>query len=237
MTAAGRAGRAAPMPVADRAGPDGARCARPASTWRRCARANRSRSSRRSRGTCCASSVTSGDKVAAGATLMQIDPSRQQAAVDQRARHRRGQRRDAGLLARQYARVQRLLAGGAATQAGAGPGPELAAPGRRRTSRRRAAQARRRRSSCTTTRSRRRRPGRSGDIPVRVGDFVTPQTLLTTLDDNKVLEAYVDVPIERAQTAEDGQRGRDHRRRRRRCWRRARSPSSRRAPTADTQRC
>jgi RND family efflux transporter MFP subunit len=40
--------------------------------------------------------------------------------------------------------------------------------------------------------------GTVGDMPVRVGDYVTPQTLLTTLDDNDDLEAYVNVPIERA---------------------------------------
>ncbi len=37
-----------------------------------------------------------------------------------------------------------------------------------------------------------------GDIPVRVGDRVTPATRLTTLDQNQMLEAYVSVPIERA---------------------------------------
>ena len=46
--------------------------------------------------------------------------------------------------------------------------------------------------------------GAIGDIPVRVGDFVTPQTLLTTLDDNDTLEAYVDVPIERASSVKVG---------------------------------
>ncbi len=40
--------------------------------------------------------------------------------------------------------------------------------------------------------------GTVGDIPVRVGDLVTPQTVLTTLDDNSALEVYVDVPLERA---------------------------------------
>src|SRR6185312_1356303 len=40
--------------------------------------------------------------------------------------------------------------------------------------------------------------GTVGDIPVRVGDLVTPLTVLTTLDDNKALEVYVEVPLERA---------------------------------------
>ena len=38
-----------------------------------------------------------------------------------------------------------------------------------------------------------------GDVPVRVGSQVTPQTILTTIDQNLTLEAYAsNVPIERA---------------------------------------
>jgi len=37
-----------------------------------------------------------------------------------------------------------------------------------------------------------------GDIPVHVGDYVSPQTLLTTLDENAELEAYIYVPTERS---------------------------------------
>ncbi|MFI5072316.1 MAG: efflux RND transporter periplasmic adaptor subunit, partial [Terriglobales bacterium] len=37
-----------------------------------------------------------------------------------------------------------------------------------------------------------------GDIPVHVGDYVSPQTLLTTVDENTQLEAYVYIPTERA---------------------------------------
>ena len=37
-----------------------------------------------------------------------------------------------------------------------------------------------------------------GDIPVHVGDYVSATTLLTTVDENKDLEAYIYVPTERA---------------------------------------
>lgn len=37
-----------------------------------------------------------------------------------------------------------------------------------------------------------------GDVPVHVGDYVSPTTILTTLDENKDLEAYIYVPTERA---------------------------------------
>jgi RND family efflux transporter MFP subunit len=37
-----------------------------------------------------------------------------------------------------------------------------------------------------------------GDIPVHVGDYVSPQTLLTTVDENAELETYIYIPTERA---------------------------------------
>ena len=37
-----------------------------------------------------------------------------------------------------------------------------------------------------------------GDIPVHIGDYVTASTMLTTVDENKDLEAYVYIPSERA---------------------------------------
>ena len=37
-----------------------------------------------------------------------------------------------------------------------------------------------------------------GDIPVHLGDYVSPQTLLTTVDENADLEAYIYIPTERA---------------------------------------
>ena len=37
-----------------------------------------------------------------------------------------------------------------------------------------------------------------GDVPVHVGDYVSPQTLLTTVDKNTDLEAYIYIPTERA---------------------------------------
>lgn len=37
-----------------------------------------------------------------------------------------------------------------------------------------------------------------GDIPVHLGDYVSPQTLLTTVDENAELEAYIYIPTERS---------------------------------------
>lgn len=46
--------------------------------------------------------------------------------------------------------------------------------------------------------------GTVGDIPVRVGDHVTNQTLLTTLDRGGELEAYIDVPAEKSSALRPG---------------------------------
>lgn len=43
-----------------------------------------------------------------------------------------------------------------------------------------------------------------GDIPVHVGDYVTPSTMLTTVDENKDLEAYIYIPTERASEVRRG---------------------------------
>ena len=43
-----------------------------------------------------------------------------------------------------------------------------------------------------------------GDIPVHVGDYVAPATVLTTVDENKDLEAYIYVPTERAGQVRQG---------------------------------
>jgi RND family efflux transporter MFP subunit len=43
-----------------------------------------------------------------------------------------------------------------------------------------------------------------GDIPVHVGDYVSPTTMLTTVDENKDLEAYIYIPTERAGQVRQG---------------------------------
>ncbi|HLY41181.1 MAG TPA: efflux RND transporter periplasmic adaptor subunit [Terracidiphilus sp.] len=43
-----------------------------------------------------------------------------------------------------------------------------------------------------------------GDIPVHVGDYVSSSTILTTVDENKDLEAYIYIPTEHAAQAKPG---------------------------------
>src|SRR5689334_18722444 len=40
--------------------------------------------------------------------------------------------------------------------------------------------------------------GAVGDVPVKIGDYVTPQTRLTSVDQDNLVEAYVYVPINKA---------------------------------------
>jgi RND family efflux transporter MFP subunit len=43
-----------------------------------------------------------------------------------------------------------------------------------------------------------------GDVPVHVGDYVSTSTMLTTVDENKDLEAYIYIPTERAREVHIG---------------------------------
>lgn len=43
-----------------------------------------------------------------------------------------------------------------------------------------------------------------GDVPVHVGDYVSSSTVLTTVDENKDLEAYIYIPTERAGQVRQG---------------------------------
>ncbi len=43
-----------------------------------------------------------------------------------------------------------------------------------------------------------------GDIPVHLGDYVSPTTMLTTVDENRDYEAYIYIPTERTSEVRDG---------------------------------
>jgi RND family efflux transporter MFP subunit len=141
--------------------------------------------------------VASGDKVRPGTPLLIIDPSQQAATVSsQRAI------RDANVAARdlareQFTRIKHLYDGGAATRQDMDQAQtalrqaEASAASSEAQTKAQSVQLQRYRVVSAIE-------GTVGDIPVRIGDFVTPQTLLTTVDDNDALETYVNVPIERA---------------------------------------
>jgi len=141
--------------------------------------------------------VKSGDRVRQGQPLIQIDPRRQQAAVSSQQAELAARQAAVAFARQQQQRASELFAAGAISK------QELEqADTALRTAdanlkaleaqvQQQEVQLRYYTISAPTS-------GVVGDIPVRVGNQVSPQTLLTTVDSNDTLEVYVSVPIERA---------------------------------------
>ena len=141
--------------------------------------------------------VKSGDHVRAGQVLMTIDPLKQQATVDQQ-RSTEAQKKATYEYNQQEVERQRGLYQAGVTS---------------KQSYDQAVQAFENSKadweSSTAARVTQQRqlayynltapfPGVVGDIPVHIGDYVSPQTLLTTVDENAELEAYVYIPTEQS---------------------------------------
>jgi RND family efflux transporter MFP subunit len=139
--------------------------------------------------------VHSGDHVAAGAALMDIDPLRQQATVKSQESARAALEANALFTKQQYERNKELFASGVVSkqdldQAKAAMDAaqtQMDAAG---------AQVSEQQVQLHYYKVVAQRAGIVGDIPVRVGDRVTTSTQLTTIDQPGSLEAYVYVPIE-----------------------------------------
>jgi RND family efflux transporter MFP subunit len=142
--------------------------------------------------------VRSGQRVAAGAALAQVDPLKQEASVSSNEATRAAQEAQLQLAREELQRQKTLFDQGlvsrqALDQASAAVDTAAASL--------KALQARERESRVELQYYRVTAPaaGVVGDIPVRVGDRVTTSTVITTISDNAGLEAYIYVPIERAQ--------------------------------------
>ena len=147
--------------------------------------------------------VKSGDRVAAGATLMEIDSRVQQASL-QGLESVKAQREIDVTYARQEAeRAARLLKAGAASQMDADRAANAlkAAEAQLRTIEE---QLRTSQADLTYYRITSPTGGVVGDIPVREGDRVTKTTLLTTVDANVGLEVYLNVPVQQAPNLKQG---------------------------------
>jgi RND family efflux transporter MFP subunit len=141
--------------------------------------------------------VKSGETVRAGQVLMQIDPLKQVATVqaqqgaeqqtksmfdyNQADLQRQEQLYKSGIISKQAydQAVQAFQNSKAALDAAA-------------------AQVRTQREQLAYYQIRAPFAGIVGDIPVHLGDYVSSQTTLTTVDENKGLEAYIYVPTEKA---------------------------------------
>ena len=139
----------------------------------------------------------SGDRVRAGAVLLEIDAGRQEAAVGTLEATRASREADQAYVTQQSTRLAALLAAGAVSQ------QEFdQADAQRRSGVAQLAaldqQIREQRVELGYHRVLAPAAGVVGDIPVRVGDRVTRSSVLTTVDDNQGLEVYLQVPVQQA---------------------------------------
>jgi RND family efflux transporter MFP subunit len=141
--------------------------------------------------------VKSGDHVRAGQVLMTIDPLKQQATVDQQ-RSTEAQKKAIYDYNQQDVERQRGLyqAGVTSKQSydQAVQGFENSKADWESSTHGRITQERQLSYYNLTAPF----SGVVGDVPVHIGDYVSPQTLLTTVDENSELEAYVYIPTEQA---------------------------------------
>lgn len=141
--------------------------------------------------------VKSGDRVSTGTPLLQIDPLRQQAALESFEASRAAQEAAVRFAQQQYDRARQLLDAGATSQQEYEQAETNLNTAKASLE---ALKAREQESRVELQYYRVAAPagGIVGDIPVRVGDRVTTSTELTTVDEQAGLEAYVMIPIERS---------------------------------------
>ena len=141
--------------------------------------------------------VKSGDRVRAGAPLLQIDPEKQVATVRNTQSQRAARKADVEYWKGQVERLRALLAAGAISKNefdSAQHSLETAQANFAALD----AQVREDQVQLQYHRVTAPTAGIVGDIAVREGDRVTTSTQITTIDDKQGLEAYLQVPLNRA---------------------------------------
>ncbi len=139
--------------------------------------------------------VHSGERVEAGAALMEIDPLKQQATVKSQESARTAQQATLNLAKQQYERARGLAAAGVVSKQDLDQAKATLDAAQAQMDSL-DAQVREQEVQLHYYKVVAPRGGIVGDIPVRVGDRVTVGTQLTTVDQPGSLEAYVYVPIE-----------------------------------------
>ena len=141
--------------------------------------------------------VAAGQQVRAGEAIVQIDPDRQQATVNATRSERAAREADLELAMQQLERMRKLHQAGAVSSADL---DQAETTYKNASAQLAVVQSQIRESELELQYYRVTAPtsGIVGDIPVRVGDRVTPATVITTIDQPEGLEAYVNVPLERA---------------------------------------
>ncbi len=141
--------------------------------------------------------VKSGDHVAPGQVLMTIDPLKQQATVDQQRSTEAQKKAIYDYNRIELDRQTQLFQAGVTSKQGYDQAVQAFANSKADWEASTAAKVTQQRElayyNLTAPFA-----GVVGDIPVHLGDYVSSPTLLTTVDENKELEAYVYIPTERA---------------------------------------
>jgi len=147
--------------------------------------------------------VKSGDRVRQGAPLMQIDPRRQQAAVSSQEAERAAREAAVNFARQQAQRSNELFTAGAISRQELEQS-ETALRTAEANLRALSAQVQQQEVQLRYFSVTAPTAGIVGDVPVRVGNQVSPQTMLTTIDQNETLELNVNVPVERAGALRNG---------------------------------
>ena len=141
--------------------------------------------------------VNSGQQVEAGAPVLEIDPRKQQATVNNQEAAYASQQAILRQAALDLDRKKQLFAAGVIPRADLDTAQHTYDAAKANAD---ALQASIREQQVQlhyyTVRA--ASAGVIGDVPVHVGDHVNPQTVLTTLDPGGALEAYVNVPAEKS---------------------------------------
>jgi RND family efflux transporter MFP subunit len=141
--------------------------------------------------------VKSGDHVAAGTPLLQIDPLKQQAAVGSLQAAHAAQEATVHLAQVQLDRERKLFDAGVVPRADL-DNAESAYNAAAAQLKSLEEQVNQQQVELRYYQVRAPMDGTVGDIPVRVGDRVVVSTLLTTIDEPTGLEAYIYIPASRA---------------------------------------
>lgn len=141
--------------------------------------------------------VKSGDRVARGAVLFEVDSAPQQATLASLQSMKSMREAELRYAQQQVQRTKTLLTAGAVAQRDLEQA-ETAARTSEAQLKALEDQIRSSQSELGYYRVTSPTAGVVGDVPVRVGDRLTKATILTTVDENAQLEVYVSVPVQQA---------------------------------------
>ena len=141
--------------------------------------------------------VAGGERVRAGAPLVQIDPDIKQAEVRSSQANRSGLEADVAYWRQQVKRLESLVGAGAISRQEFEQAQNQLTTAEARLAAQ-DAEVREKQVQLGYYRVTAPQDGIVGDITIRPGDRVTPATVITTIDQSGALEAYIEVPLESA---------------------------------------